>query len=204
MSAKTFNVYLVKYGMTKLTQLQLSTCRARVKAELDTIAKASRNKVRFAVSLVRQTSTTSDRDFVVYLIPAKRFVAAVSLAKRRVPDLGKNSAALKKLHRQFQMEGGAAITSGKKSVAFVAVEKYEISRDPFTDYVKQQKHWGNELAHMVLHELGHCMGVLTHCSGGGLMQIPVPVRTMAAGQTPIHFSSRMRTKFVRHLLNLSP
>lgn len=200
MSEMVWTIHLLPYGMTKLPQFQLRESEACIKSELAAISAVD-ERLGFRVALgAHNTSQVADRDFPIYLVQANRFSSAITLARGRMPEyFDQNPAALASLSRQLQIESAATVCAEGKSISFVTIDKYLPPEDR-SGALQAQKRLGRELAHTILHELGHCMGLATDDYYDDLMKPGFPGRTINDRPQPaLSFRTSTRGKIVNWL-----
>ncbi len=125
-----------------------------------------------------ETKALGSTEFVVYLVSKNDINKAMKHTKAHL-SIARNQEekTRKDLEDQFKKEGGATVRLDKKSVQFVVVEKYEqlLPSGPSSGDTKMQKHAGEQMAEMILHELGHGMGA--EHKDGGLMKENLDIST---------------------------
>lgn len=210
-----FSVIIVHPEFNRLEDRSWKAVVDDVSAELSTLVRKAKSKaVRGGFSVVQKTKLTESEigklkptDFVVYCLRKSnldRFKAKteahLGLKEREIRSL----AAKAKTH--LDADHGMTVRHNGRVVGFVPVNQYErIGRGPMVggdDEAAMEVHAGREMAQLVLHELGHMMGVSKH-TRTGLMQANDNVAQSPDFFEESHFTASSRKIILKRLRKLA-
>jgi hypothetical protein len=166
----TFRVILVMFS-----PLDGAALTSSVKGDLDAVASASADdKVKAGFEVVTRKALSADevhaldaRDLVLYVVDSSITESRLQVILRRHGIAEKVVAATAKtVMGQLASEDGANVTASGKTVSFANHTKATetLGSVDAVDTASGAKHAGRRFADLVLHELGHGLG-LEHTSG---------------------------------------
>jgi hypothetical protein len=209
-----FRVFILEYGMNRLTDGTRKAARKKVEDELNKVAATSKKqqvKEGFAVSWPDGGSTAipddlAATDFVAYVMPKRETPSIPDLVKKYVDiPSGKEKELMDKVAAPLKSEGGANVKMGDKNISFVSVDLYdEMTRGPMMDdgeMGRAESYAGEKLGEFILHELGHGMGT-DH--DHGIMEAHPQLNTNYDDPSPVQgFTNKCKGQIMKTLERLA-
>jgi hypothetical protein len=156
-------ILIIELGGARLTQVAYDAARAEVQAKMQAVRNGS-TAARSQRLNQQQVNTLKATDLPVYLI-ARSDAKSVSPLLSIYGHQGQVNDVLKDIRAEY----GAAVPDAKRPVAFVTTNFFDsqLLTGPYSDDEKQKREkWaGRAMAQVILHEVGHLLGVVKHQKG---------------------------------------